>query len=136
MVIPMRGFELRAKFYPLVPTLAQLAEEAQEGVDYPFEVRQVLQLQNKEYQQLCKALDKGYGFERMLPEEGYDPVYGSFICVLITTASRKQGILMARSYNSLFAAFLPDCTLLDLENVPCQQIPLDRSKHPQREAVR
>ena len=42
MVIPMRGFELRAKFYPLVPTLAQLAEEAQEGVDYPFEVRQVL----------------------------------------------------------------------------------------------
>ena len=66
----MRGFELRAKFYPLVPTLAQLAEEAKEGVDYPFEVRQVLQLQNKEYQQLCKALDKGYGFERMLPEEG------------------------------------------------------------------
>ena len=44
----MRGFELRAKFYPLVPTLAQLAEEAQEGVDYPFTVRQVLQLQNKE----------------------------------------------------------------------------------------
>ena len=33
----MRGFELRAKFYPLVPTLAQLAEEAQEGVGYPFD---------------------------------------------------------------------------------------------------
>lgn len=132
----MRGFELRARFYPLVPTLARLAEEAQEGVGYPFTVRQVLQLQNKEYRQLCKALDKGYGFERMLPEEGYDPVYGSFICVLVTTAARKQGILMARSYNTIFGAFLPDCTLLDLENVPCQQIPLDRSKHPQREAVR
>ena len=101
----MRGFELRAKFYPLVPTLARLAEEAQEGVGYPFTVRQVLQLQNKEYRQLCKALDKGYGFERMLPEEGYDPVYGSFICVLVTTAARKQGILMARSYNTLFGAF-------------------------------
>ena len=134
----MRGFELRAKFYPLVPTLAQLAEEAKEGVDYPFTVRQVLQLQNKEYRQLCKALDKGYGFERMLPEEGYDPVYGSFICVLVTTAARKQGILMARSYNTLFGAFLPDCTLLDLENVPCQQIPLNMPEHcqHQREAVR
>ena len=37
----MSGFELRAKFYPLVPTLARLAEEAQEGVGYPFTVRQV-----------------------------------------------------------------------------------------------
>src|SRR5699024_10152920 len=89
-----------------------------------------------EYRQLCKALDKGYGFERMLPEEGYDPVYGSFICVLVTTAARKQGILMARSYNTLFGAFLPDCTLLHLENVPCQQIPLDMPKRPVREAVR
>src|SRR5699024_12760620 len=88
ILIPMRGCELRAKFYPLVPTLAQLAEEAKEGVDYPFEVRQVLQLQNKEYRQLCKALDKGYGFERMLPEEGYDPVYGSFICVWVTPDAR------------------------------------------------
>ena len=60
--------------------------------------------------------------------------YGSFICVLVTTAARKQGILMARSYNTLFGAFLPDCTLLDLENVPCQQIPLDMP--PVREAVR
>ena len=74
----------------------------------------------------------------MLPEEGYDPVYGSFICVLVKTASRKQGILMARSYNTLFGAFLPDCTLLDLENVPCQQIPLNMPEHcqHQREAVR
>ena len=32
----MSGFELRAKFYPLVPTLAQLVEEAQDGVDYEF----------------------------------------------------------------------------------------------------
>ena len=132
----MRGFELRAKFYPLVPTLAQLAEEAQEGVGYPFTVRQVLQLQNKEYRQLCKSLDKGYGFERMLPEEGYDPVCGSFICVLVTTASRKQGILMARSYNMLFGAFLPDCTLLDLEDVPQQRTSLYPPKHPRYEVVR
>ena len=132
----MRGFELRAKFYPLVPTLAQLAEEAKEGVDYPFTVRQVLQLQNKEYRQLCKSLDKGYGFERMLPEEGYDPVYGSFICVLVTTAARKQGILMARSYNTLFGAFLPDCTLLDLEDVPQQRTSLYPPKHPRYEVVR
>ena len=50
--------------------------------------------------------------------------------------SRKQGILMARSYNTLFGAFLPDCTMLDLENVPCQQIPLDMPKQSVREAVR
>ena len=132
----MSGFELRAKFYPRVPTLAQLIEEAQEGVDYPFAVHQILQLRPKDYSKLCRDFDKEYGFERMLPEEGYDPVYGSFICVLVTTAARKQGILMARSYNTLFGAFLPDCTLLDLENVPCQQIPLDMPKQPVREAVR
>ena len=38
----MSGFELCAKFYPRVPTLAQLVEEAQDGVDYPFTVQDVL----------------------------------------------------------------------------------------------
>ena len=65
----MSGFELRAKFYPRVPTLAQLIEEAQEGVDYPFAVHQILQLRPKDYSKLCRDLDKEYGFERMLPEE-------------------------------------------------------------------
>ena len=74
----MSGFELRAKFYPRVPTLAQLIEEAQEGVDYPFAVHQILQLRPKDYSKLCRDFDKEYGFERMLPEEGYDPVYTAF----------------------------------------------------------
>ena len=132
----MNGFELRAKFYPLVPTLAQLAEEAKEGVDYPFAVQEVLVLNRKDYDRLCRALDKEYDFERMLPKDGYDPVYGSFTCALVTPANGRDGLLMTKYANRIFAAHLPDCALLDLEKVPCQHISLTPPKRQDREAAR
>ena len=132
----MSGFELCAKFYPRVPTLAQLIEEAQEGVDYPFAVYQILQLRPKDYSKLCRDFDKEYGFERMLPEEGYDPVYGSFNCVLVMPVNGKEGLLMTRYADQIFAAHLPDCTLLDLEDVPQQRTSLYPPKHPRYEVVR
>lgn len=132
----MRGFELRAKFYPLVPTLAQLAKEAKEGVDYPFTVQEMLVLNRRDYNQLGRNLDRKYGFEPMLPEEGYDPVYGSFACALVAPANGQDGILMTKYANQIFAAYLPDCTPLDLADVPQQRISLCPSKHPQRGAER
>lgn len=131
----MSGFELRAKFYPLVPTLAQLAEEAKEGVDYPFAVQKVLMLNRREYARLCRTLDKEYGFESMLPKGGYDPVYGSFTCALVRPTNGCDGILMTRYANQIFAAYLPDCALLDLGKVPCQRISLTPPKRQDREAT-
>ena len=136
MVIPMSGFELRAKFFPLVPMLAQLAEEAKEGVDYPFTVQEMLVLNRRDYNQLCRNLDRKYGFEPMLPEEGYDPVYGSFACALVAPANGQDGILMTKYANQIFAAYLPDCALLDLADVPQQRISLYLPTHPRREAER
>ena len=135
MVIPMSGFELRAKFYPLVPTLAQFIEEAQEGVDYPFAVQQVLVLNRRDYARLCRDLNKEYDFERQLPEEGYDPVYGSFTCALVRPASGRDGLLLTRYAGQIFAAHLPDCALLDLGKVPCQHISLIPPKRQDREAA-
>ena len=132
----MSGFELRAKFYPLVPTLAQLVEEAQDGVDYPFTVQDVLVLSRRDFDQLRRHLDKGYDFERRLPIDGYDFVYGSFTCTLVMPASGRDGLLMTKYANQIFAAYLPDCTLLDLTDVPQQCISLYPAKHPQREAER
>jgi len=132
----MSGFELRAKFYPLVPTLAQLAEEAKEGGDYPFAVQDVLVLNCKDYDRLCRALDKEYDFERRLPEEGYDPVYGSFTCALVRPTNGRDGLLLTRYSGQIFAAHLPDCTLLDLEKVPCHHISLTQPKRQDREASR
>lgn len=132
----MSGFELRAKFYPLVPTLAQLVEEAQEGVDYPFTVQKVLVLNRRDYDLLCRDLDKEYGFERMLPMEGYDPVYGSFTCALVMPASGRDGLLLTRYADQIFAAHLPDCALLDFGKVPCQHISLTPPKRQDREAAR
>lgn len=132
----MSGFELRAKFYPLVPTLAQLIEEAQEGVNYPFTVQQVLVLNRRDYAQLCVELDKGYDFERQLPKEGYDPVYGSFTCALVRPANGRDGLLLTRYAGQIFVAHLPDCTLLDIGKVPCQHISLTQPKRQDWEAAR
>lgn len=132
----MSGFELRAKFYPLVPTLAQLIEEAQEGVEYPFAVQRVLVLNRRDYDRLCAALDKGYDFERRLPVEGYDPVYGSFTCALVRPTNGRDGLLLTRYAGQIFAAHLPDCALLDLEELPCQHISLTPPKRQDREAAR
>lgn len=132
----MSGFELRAKFYPLVSTLAQLAEEAKEGVDYPFEVQEILVLNHRDYDRLCRNLDRKYGFERILPAEGYDPVYGSFTCALVMPPNGRDGLLMTKYANQIFAAYLPDCALLDLADVPQQRISLYPSKHPWQEAER
>lgn len=124
----MSGFELRAKFYPLVPTLAQLVEEAQEGVEYPFTVQQVLALNRRDYHQLCRDLNKEYDFERRLLEEGYDPVYGSFTCALVRPTNGRDGLLLTRYAGQIFAAHLPDRALLDLGKVPCQHISLNPPK--------
>ena len=99
-------------------------------------VQDVLVLNRRDFDRLSRNLDKGYDFERMLPIDGYDFVYGSFTCTLVMPASGRDGLLMTKYANQIFAAYLPDCTLLDLADVPEQCISLYPAKHPQREAER
>lgn len=129
MVIYMSGYRLKARFYPLVPTLERLVEEAKEGAEYPFTVQQVLQLRPGDYDRLCYELDKEYDFERMLPAKGYDVALGSFNCALVMPVNGRQGLLMTRYANQFFVAHLSDCALLDLASIPCQRITL---RPPQR----
>ena len=132
----MSGFRLQAKFYPLVPTLSRLIEEAKEGADYFFTVQQVLQLRMRDYSQLCYELDKEYDFERMLPAKGYDAVQGAFNCALVMPVNGREGLLMTRYANQIFVAHLSDCALLDLANVPCQRITLRPPKRTRYELDR
>ena len=127
----MSGFELRAQFYPLVSDLERLKEEAAEGVPYPFLAEEVLELSLKDYRQFGNALGQRYAFETDIPRKGYDTVYGAFHCSLVTTASRKDAILLTRVAGQMFGAYLPDKTLLDLTGVPKKQVTLEACHNPE-----
>ena len=62
-------------------------------------------------------------------------MYGSFTCALVRPTNGCDGILMTRYANQIFAAYLPDCALLDLGKVPCQRISLTLPKRQDREAA-
>ncbi len=132
----MSGYRLQVKFYPLLPTLNRLVEEAKEGAAYPFTVQQVLQLRPGDYDRLCFELDKEYDFERLLPAKGYDVARGSFNCALVMPVNGREGLLMTRYAGRFFAAHLSDCALLDLSNVPCQRITLRPPKRERHENER
>ena len=118
-------FEMRAQFYPLVTDLERLKEEAAEGVPYSFLTEEMLELSPKDYRQFCSALGQRYAFETDIPKEGYDTVYGTFHCSLVTTASEKEAILLTRVAGQMFGAYLPDKALLDLASVPKKQVTLE-----------
>lgn len=140
--IPVERISLESKIYQdeayfvwMPNCLSQLKEaykdrEAFEGI-FDFKIEEVVVLSDKKYRRIKKGygISQEYKFIKKHKDQMWYDYDNLWHCLLIKGETSKDGILVdtERGSHIWYAAYVPDCDRLRLQNVPVDYQYLERS---------
>lgn len=124
-----------AAYFDHIKTLS-LLRQSWEGIPGVVHIRKVLVLSREDFAKLGEDISPEYPFIRDNASLMSAWPGGRFDCLLVTTETEPEGILVAEEMSRLYLAYVKDCRKLYIpKSCPREHIPLEEPKVYQEQAA-